>query len=524
VDAVLRETKRACLGWIGWLAAELAAQQIVQVMSGPDLCWYFSPMGDIDGDGYEDVMVASWIWVGPGINHADSELRTYSGRDGSLIRVGPRFAYPDFIFSFPHGDQNHDGVRDYISRDRNLAQNTQRLSVRSGVDDQILWSVTGVNGAYWIDDVVGNVDLDGDGELDVLVANAAGGNGQGQIWAYNHQGALLYTITGAPSPLTLAQSIAKLGDVNGDGCDDYITGLGDPFWHGAVAVISGPTGQILRIVNGQSLGDYIGSDCVGLGDVDDDGWPDFAAGGGLSGSNGSVQGFSGATGAPLFTVYSGFVGDGFGAWITACDYDRDGAKDIVALGAHGMRVVSGREGVQILHVRHQPALFGSFESMVALETPTGFPHFLAHDVLQRTVLMTTQPHHTEMLGPGCSFASPTAQRPRLGMRELNATDRRLTLSGAEPGSIAFLLLGLGSSSNGPVDLAQFGLPRCSVYPTLQTVGGVTIGSTPGSAGYARHDFTWPFSARGLRVDAQWLTLDGNFAPAGLTSGLRLVIP
>jgi hypothetical protein len=140
------------------------------------------------------------------------------------------------------------------------------------------------------------------------------------------------------------------------------------------------------------------------------------------------------------------------------------------------------------------------------------------------VLLTTQPNLTELLGPGCAFASPDAPRPRLGMRELNTTDRRLTLSDAEPGSVAFLLLGLASASNGPVDLGPIGSPWCSVYPTLQAVGGVAVGSSPGTVGYARHDFTWPFAARRLRVDAQWLTLDANLTPAGLTSGLRFVIP
>ncbi|HEX5052574.1 MAG TPA: VCBS repeat-containing protein, partial [Planctomycetota bacterium] len=498
--------------------ASLPAQQVLQSMSYLDFYWNFTPMGDVNGDGYEDVMVTSKVYVGPWPNFDDYELRVYSGKDASLIRLGPRTPYPDYILSFPHGDQDHDGVRDYVCWERNSATNIQMLSVRSGRDDHVLWAVQQPTGMYWAYHVIGDLDLDGDGELDVVVSHPVAAS-QGVIWAYDHQGNLLYQRTGAPPPYTLAQSLAKLGDVNGDGCDDFLCGLGDPYWYGAVGVISGRTGRLMRIVTGQNFLDYIGSACVGCGDLDGDGVPDFAAGGGLSGANGSVQAFSGATGNRLFSVYSGGTGDNFGAVLQAGDYDHDGVLDIIAPTWLGLRVVSGREGVQIAHYAPAPGIQATFGRALALKTPSGFPRLLLRSQAPACFLMTTQPRHSEVLGPGCAIAGPAHPSPRLGMRELSTLDRRLTLSGAEPGSLAFLMLGLASASSGPIGLAPIGLPWCSLYPSLQVIGGFTTGSSPSDAGFARHDFTVPSpTAFGLGIDAQWLTLDTNSAPAGLTAG------
>lgn len=509
--------------------AALPAQQILQHFESSDFYAGYTPMGDLDGDGYEDLLTTSRIWVGPWPNFYDYELRFYSGRDGSLLRLGPRWTYPDGGRGYQTGDHDHDGVRDYICVDTDYANATRRLSVRSGRDDHVLWMQTRPANVDWVyRDVIGDLDVNGDGELDVVICHPSASNGYGAYWAYDHQGNLLYSVLGTPNPsYTLAQSLARLGDVNGDGCDEYVMGLGDPNWRGAVAVVSGIDGQFLRIVWGQNVGDYIGSGCTGCGDLDGDGLPDFAAGGGLDGSYGSVQAFSSVTGARLFAVYSGFTGDRFGYRLRASDYDHDGVDDIVAAAWSGMRVVSGREGIQIAHFIPDPANWPTFEAQ-PLETPTGFPHLFLRTQILGVYFLSAQPHATAILGPGCAIGTTPHTEPRLGMRELLGpdwrADRRLTLSGAEPGTIAFLLLGLAGTSTGPTKLAPLGLPQCFVYPDLQVVGSFTTGTTGIDAGFARHDFVIPTpSAFGLGVDAQWLTLDSNFTPAGLSAGMRFAI-
>lgn len=505
---------------LGVLAGTLTCQQILQSFTPADFYGSFTPMGDVDGDGYEDVFVTSLIFVGPYPANWDYELRLYSGKNGNLLRRGPRWAYPDQAESFPTGDHDGDGTRDYICFSTDYAAAMHQLSVRSGRDDRVLWMVQNPFTMYWLYDVIGGVDVNGDGKLDVVVSNPAAAS-VGTIWAYDHTGALLYQRVGAGGNYTLSQSIAALGDVNTDGCDDYIVGLGDPTWYGAVAVVSGINGQFLRIVTGQNVGDYIGGGCTGCGDLDGDGLPDFAAGGGLSGSYGSVQAFSSATGNRLFAYYSGAIGDRCGSVLRAADYDQDGNDDFFAATWNGHRVVSGRDGTLIAHhVPTSPSSFGTFESQ-PLRTPSGFPHFFLRTQLQGTHLMTALPRRSSVLGAGCAITA--AAPPLLGMRELNTLDRRLSISGTAPGATAFLLLGLATPSPW-LNLAPGGFPQCTIHPHVQVLGAFTTGAAGANAGYAHHDFVVPSaSTYGAGIDAQWLVLDPAFAPAGLSAAIRFAI-
>ena len=56
------------------------------------------PVGDVDGDGVEDVLRVryqvdgSWYWLGdylPNWRHAGSTIEIYSGRTGARLRRGP---------------------------------------------------------------------------------------------------------------------------------------------------------------------------------------------------------------------------------------------------------------------------------------------------------------------------------------------------------------------------------------------------------------------------------------------------
>ena len=214
----------------------------------------------------------------------------------------------------------------------------------------------------------------------------------------------------------------------------------------------------------------------------------------------------------------------YGAVLRAADYDQDGIDDIIAATFAGVRVVSGREGIEIAHyIPNSTASWGTFHAQ-PLRTPTGFPHLFVSTQVLGTYLMSAAPDGSRVLGPGCAIGTPTPDAPRLGMRELTGFDRRLTLSGAEPGTVAFLLLGLATATYVPLNLAPLGLPLCSVYPDIQIVGGFTTGASGLQAGFARHDFAIPSaSAFGRGIDAQWVTLDANFAPAGLSAAIRFAI-
>ncbi|MFN0144277.1 MAG: FG-GAP-like repeat-containing protein, partial [Mycobacterium sp.] len=460
------------------------AQQVLTTFPAADIYHHMTPMGDLNGDGYEDLLVPSVFFTGFMGAALNYELRYYSGHDGSVIRTGPRFLYPDHIVIKATGDHDHDGVRDYICFYWEQTYNTQNLSVRSGRTDAIIWTRQKPFVEEWLYDAVGDIDINGDSELDLLVGHPSGPSTVGQLWAYDHLGNELYTRVGNGTTYSMSQSLAKLGDVNGDGCEDYVVGLGDSSYYGLVAVVSGINGQFLRVVSGLQIGDNIGAGCIGTGDLDGDGLPDFVAGGGLTAQYDTLHAFSGATGTRLFTYYTGTVGGRLGVDIRAGDYDQDGIDDIFCPWYGGLSVISGRSGTPLLNwTPGHPFYNGVFETQ-PLGTPEGFPHFFSLTHASGTFLLSAVPTTGRTLGPGCALSLPMV--PRIGVSEPDAQTRRLTLADATPGSVAFLLLGLAQQSHAPLHLHPFGLPGCTLYPNLQVLGGFATGTTGNTAGYAFH--------------------------------------
>ena len=143
--------------------------------------------------------------------------------------------------------------------------------------------------------------------------------------------------------------LAVLGDVNGDGVDDFA--VSDPWathpdggwgWLGAV---SGRTQRPIWEVRGGEATGGCGCHLTSLGDVDGDGVYDLAE----SSNTPGLRLRSGASGELLYTL-RGFRAAPVG------DIDGDGAVDLTVLGARSGRLVSGATG-EALGVR--PAEGGS---------------------------------------------------------------------------------------------------------------------------------------------------------------------
>jgi len=143
-----------------------------------------------------------------------------------------------------------------------------------------------------------------------------------------------------------------IGDINDDGAPDYIIGApGFPAGasNGKVYVYSGANGSLLHSIEGSRHGS-LGFSVAGIGDVNDDDVPDYAVGEPFT-SNGGVLIVSGADHQVIRTVTS-VAGALFGYDInSAGDVDHDGSGDIVvgapAAGATGegaVSVVSGKTG------------------------------------------------------------------------------------------------------------------------------------------------------------------------------------
>jgi hypothetical protein len=153
-----------------------------------------------------------------------------------------------------------------------------------------------------------------------------------------------------------------VGDVDGDGFDDIAYGARlDTNGRGRVDVRSGRSGALLGTLTGAFNHENFGQRIVALGDVDQDGFADFAvsAPGVDSGGNnaGRVAVFHGPHLTPGLTI-DGAAGERLGLLLEAAgDVDADGVTDIAEgtdLGSPRLRLYSGATGALLREIPNMP--------------------------------------------------------------------------------------------------------------------------------------------------------------------------
>lgn len=173
--------------------------------------------GDVNGDGYADVITRSQIY--PGHVHA------LSGLDGSEL-----YRFPgDYLYGFigglnrlaACGDADGDGLPDYIvGQAEDPGVSNGMATIHRGYDGAIIHRWEGLRSGENFGHAVGGPgDVDGDGWPDYLVA-AEAGIGHGRVYVFSGRDFSLLTTLHSPSatPSTFGWTLASLGtDVTGDG-------------------------------------------------------------------------------------------------------------------------------------------------------------------------------------------------------------------------------------------------------------------------------------------------------------------
>ena len=254
-----------------------------------------SGAGDVNNDGYADVIVGAWLNDAGGSDAGRAYV--YSGQTGTLLYTFTGEAAYDLfgIFVSGAGDVNNDGFADVIvGAFHNYAGGIHagRAYVYSGQTGALLYTFTGEGGNNLFGySVSGAGDVNNDGFADVIIGalgNSAGGIDAGRAYVYSGQtGGLLYTFTGEAA-YDLFGISAGAGDVNNDGFADVIVGASRHDAGGTntgrAYVYSGQTGALLYTFTGEAAADQFGYSVSGAGDVNDDGYADLIAGSPFNGA------------------------------------------------------------------------------------------------------------------------------------------------------------------------------------------------------------------------------------------------
>jgi hypothetical protein len=173
-------------------------------------------------------------------------------------------------------------------------------------------------------------DLNGDGHADIVTGAGAGGGPE--VRAFDGLTTAVIRSFFAYDPGFLGGIAVAACDVDGDGHADIVTGAG-PGGGPHVQVFSGATGANIRSFFAYDPGLTAGI-FVACGDLDGDGIPDIVTGVGAGGGP-HVQVFGGATGGVLASFFAYDPGALGGVRVAVADLDGDGRAELVTAPGSG---------------------------------------------------------------------------------------------------------------------------------------------------------------------------------------------
>ncbi len=267
--------------------------------------------GDVNGDGYGDIVVGAWHYDSAGTDDGGA-FAWYGSQSGLGDDGTPDNADWQFggIYSSSHlgtvvgtaGDVNGDGFSDVIVSApgfESTLQDQGRAAVFHGSAaglSGVVWEVWGEQAGCFLGSAAGTAgDVNGDGHADVVIgASDYSGSYEHEGRAYVYHGSaggLEVTpsaeVSSSWTDAYFGGSAGTAGDVNGDGFADVIVGARiqsiEQLYEGRAYVYYGsPTGILGGgspwYVEGEQFGAYLGTAVGTAGDVNGDGYADVVVG------------------------------------------------------------------------------------------------------------------------------------------------------------------------------------------------------------------------------------------------------
>lgn len=327
--------------------------------------WSVSEAGDVNGDGYGDVVVgASPAYFNTlGIGQAVLFEGTAAGTTATpAVTLSTGSTTDAFGFSVAAaGDVNGDGFDDVLVGAYWADQVFLYLGSGSGLSAVAATKLEGsASSGYFGYTMAGAGDVNGDGYDDVIVGDFTEDEAYIYLGSAAGLAATAATTLDGDGNQDFGYSVSGAGDVNGDGFDDVIVSTTTcdgseaaayVYKGSALGVALTPFAAILGL---DDPGNYCMILAAAAGDINGDGYDDVLAGSMYVDANGRVDAYHGsATGISFATTLTGASDqDWFGASLRgAGDVNGDSFADVI-VGAPGYAGFTGRTYV------YQGGVFG----------------------------------------------------------------------------------------------------------------------------------------------------------------------
>lgn len=335
--------------------------------AGDAFGWSVDGIGDITGDGKSEVIVGAPLWDNNGI---------WSSGSGKLYVISGTGSGTAFAVSINQlnaqlgthvrglGDIDGDGVGDIAFgaplRDFNGLTDNGYFAVYSGNTLSFLFSRSGAESGARLGTAIDTVRNGGSQAWSRIIVGAPGVDGfgvdRGEARLMDGFGNLIIQLPGSTNGEWAGASVAGVGDLNFDGWEDYA--VGSPFADilfvgadaGRVRIFSGANNTAILTPAGVAAGDNFGASLSACGDFNGDGRDDLLVGSpnadGGGIDSGEVRLVSGFNGGALATWFGG-NNDHMGRSVSdAGDLNQDGLGDVL-LGANDAPFGEGRAYVHL---------------------------------------------------------------------------------------------------------------------------------------------------------------------------------